>query len=219
MKFRRILLFSLTMVLGIGTLSGCASPSQKYVADKKDGVYLAVPFSWHLISNETLNAREATSKNTGAADRLANVTFQQAYSPNAKYRAKDVLTLVAPTSPLVYIRVRNLLPDEINAVSYNSLRNIIVPLTSWIDGSDTTAPPFELLKDVEVVQKSARGVRTSYSFTQKKQVSQTIDQTSLISDDRSKIYVLIIRCTTICFNKNRYQLSKISTSFTVRGTR
>lgn len=219
MKFRAILPFSLTMVLGIGTLSGCATPSQKYAADKKDGVYLTVPFSWHLISNETLNAREATSKNTGAADRLANVTFQQAYSPSAKYRAKDVLTLVAPVSPLVYVRVRNLLPDEINAASYNSLRNIIVPLTSWIDGSDTTAPPFELLNDVEVVQRNARGVRSSYSFTEKKQPSQTIDQTTLISDDRSKIYVLIIRCTTTCFNKNRQLLSKISNSFTVRGAR
>lgn len=207
------------MLLGMGALSGCATPSQKYAADKKDGVYLSVPFSWHLISNQTLNAREATSKNTGAADRLANVTFQQAYSPNEKYRARDVLTLVAPTAPLVYLRVRNLLPDEINSTSYNSLRNIIVPLTSWIDGSDSSAPPFELLDDVEVVQKKARGVRTSYSFTAKQQLSQTVDQTTLLSDDRSKIYVLIIRCTTTCFNKNRRQLSKIANSFTVRGTR
>jgi hypothetical protein len=218
-KFRWILPFALTMALGIGTLSSCATPSQKYVVDKKDGVYLTVPFSWHLISNESINAREATSKNTGAADRLANVTFQQAFSPNAKYAAKDVLTLVAPIAPLVYVRVRNLLPDEINAASYNSLRNIIVPLTSWIDGSDATAPPFELLSDSEVVQKNARGVRTSYSFTEKKQPSQTIDQTTLISDDRSKIYVLIIRCTTICYNKSQKLLSKIANSFTVRGTR
>ena len=219
MKFRWSLPFALTMALGMGTLSSCAIPSQKYVVDKKDGVYLTVPFSWHLISNESLNAREATSKNTGAADRLANVTFQQAFSPMAKYGAKDVLTLVAPMAPLVYVRVRNLLPDEINAASYNSLRNIIVPLTSWIDGSDATAPPFELLGDSEVVQKNARGVRTSYSFTEKKQPSQTIDQTTLISDDRSKIYVLIIRCTTVCYNKSKKLLSKIANSFTVRGTR
>ncbi|MEI6867020.1 MAG: hypothetical protein WCK62_00820 [Actinomycetes bacterium] len=200
-------------------LSGCGAPSQIYAADKKDGVYLTLPNGWHSVSQQKLNSLEATSTVTGATERLSLVRWQEGFSPDAKIGAKAVLSLSAPSSPVIYVRVRGLTFDETNAVSFNSLRNMIVPLTTWIDGSDTSAPEFQIFDDTPIVQKIARGVHTNYEFTVKGQPSQTIDQTALVSDDRSSIFVLIVRCTTTCFEKNRDLLSKISKSFTVRGTR
>lgn len=211
-------LIALIPVLSLA-LSACGVPSQYYASDKKDGVYLTLPTGWHSISQLKLNALEATSTATGAADRLALVRWQEGFSPDAKVGAKAVLNLSAPSSPVIYVRVRGLTFDETNAVSFNSLRNMIVPLTTWIDGTDTTAPEFQIFDDSPVIQKVARGVHTNYEFTVKGQPSQTIDQTALVSEDRSLIYVLIVRCTTTCFDKNRAVLSKISKSFTVRGTR
>lgn len=206
----------LTLIL---LLAGCGTPSQKYAADKKEGVYFTVPYSWHQISGTVLGERERQSNATGAAERAASVLWQEAFSPSSRYGASEVLSLKAPSSPLVYVRVRSLLPDEVGVVSYNSLRNIIVPLTTWASGTDSTAPVLDVLDDREIVQKVARGVRTIFSFTESGKSPQTINQTALVSDDRSKIYVLIVRCATACFNKNQIVLNKISESFTVRGNR
>jgi len=203
----------------ISILSGCGTPSQKYAADKKEGVYFTVPYSWHQITGASINKRELQSTATGAVERAASVLWQEAFTPSSSFGSTDVLSLKAPTSPLVYVRVRNLLPDEVGVVSYNSLRNIIVPLTTWASGTDATAPTLNVLDDREIVQKIARGVRTIYSFSAKGKASQTINQTALVSDDRSTIYVLIVRCTTDCYNKNQAVLNRISDSFTVRGTR
>ncbi len=212
-----ILAISLAMVL-----SGCAQPSQKYAADKRDGVYFTVPRDWKLIPQSAISAREALSTATGAADRLAAVKWQEAYSPSTSITAKDVLSLATTKVPVVYVRVRSLLAEEINAVSYNSLRDIIVPLTTWASGTDATAPIFTVADDSEDVQKIARGVHTQFTFTNtvgKTSTQQTIDQTALVSNDRSTIYVLIVRCSNTCFEKNRKVLTKISQSFTVRGTK
>ncbi|MEI6649683.1 MAG: hypothetical protein WCO08_08615 [Actinomycetes bacterium] len=214
--------FPAVVLVAILALAGCAQPSQKYAADKKDGVYFTVPISWKLIPQKAISAREALSTATGAADRLAAVKWQEAYSPSAAITAKDVLSLATKNQPIVYVRVRSLLSDEINAVSYNSLRDIIVPLTTWAAGTDATAPAFTIGDDSEDVQKIARGVHTEFTFTTnvgKVSTSQTIDQTSLVANDRSTLYVLVVRCSASCFEKNRTVLTKISHSFTVRGTR
>ncbi|MEI8066383.1 MAG: hypothetical protein WCH42_03515 [Actinomycetes bacterium] len=206
-------------ILAALLVTGCGIPSQKYAADKKHGVYFTVPYKWHEISGASIGKRELLSTTTGAAERAASVLWQEAFSPNSHYGPTDVLNLKAPSSPLVYVRVRTLLPDEVGVVSYNSLRNIIVPLTTWASGADSTAPLLDVLDDREIIQKIARGVRTIYSFTEAGKSPQTINQTALVSDDRSTIYVLIVRCTTVCYNKNEKLLNKISDSFTVRGTR
>ncbi len=219
MKFAKPLLYVLAGIASATLLTSCGTPSQKYAADKKEGVYFTVPYTWHLISSTSIGERERQSTATGAADRAASVLWQEAFTPSSHYGAEEVLNLAAPTSPLVYVRVRSLLPDEVGVVSYNSLRNIIVPITTWASGTDSTAPLLDVLDDREVVQKIARGVRTTYSFTEKGKSAQTINQTALVSDDRSTIYVLIVRCTTACYNKNLTILNKIADSFTVRGTR
>ena len=167
---------------------------------------------------KVLNGLEASSGVDGAAEKLALVKFQEAYSLNSSVPAKLIFSLEPPKVPVAFVRVRELFSDEANGASYNSLRNVIEPVTEWVNNPSESTPEFDILDDQVVVQKGARGVRTIFSFTVN-DVSQTIDQTSLISTDRSKIYVLVIRCTTACYNKQMKLISKIADSFTVRGAR
>jgi hypothetical protein len=198
-------------------MSGCAAPSQTYAADKKDGVYFTVPYSWKKITSLALNARESQSTTPGASDRLAQVKWQEAYSPSAEIGPADVFNLSTPKSPIVYVRIRSLSADEANAVSYNALRNIIVPVTTWLTSSSPSTPKFQLLDDAESVQKIARGVHTIFEFTGSDGTSQTMNQTALVSDDRSTIYVLLLRSSTLYYNAHKSELEKIANSFTVRG--
>ncbi len=213
----RLRAVSLVFVLSL-ILTGCAGPSQQYGFSKAEGVYFALPNSWHQISSKSLNAHEATSTTAGAAEKLALVKWQVGYSTDPKIGPKEVFNFEPTDSPIAFARVRSLFPDEINAVSYNTLRDLIVPITDWVTNPNAATPEFSIIDDYEVAEKSARGVRTIFSFT-KNGRAQTVDQTAMVSTDRQTIYIFIIRCSDACYAKNKVEMTKISDSFTVRGAK
>jgi hypothetical protein len=198
------------------TLTSC-SQSQLYAADKESGVYVAIPKEWNKISNRALNKAEAKSTAPGAAERLANVIWQEGYATSKATTAASVLSLDAPDGAIVYVRVRDLDYDDMNSISYNALRNLILPLTTWLEDPTKANPKFMLHDDYERVEKVARGVRTLFTFADPNGISETVDQTSLVSDDRSRIYILIVRAPTKYFKGNAKELQAIGDSFTVRG--
>lgn len=212
MRFRGLGLFFVTALL----LASCGQPTQKYGASSSEGVYFTVPISWYEISMAKLNALEAKSTAAGATEKLAYVKWQVAYSPDKNVGAKQAFSLTPTSAPLAFVRVRDLFPDEVNALSYNTLRDIVQPLTQWVNNPTAATPVYNIIDDHEVIEKGGRGVRTIYNFVNAG-VSQTIDQTSLMSPDHAKIYVFVVRCTTTCYNKNIKEISRIADSFTVRG--
>lgn len=214
MRVRRV---GVLVVLAL-LLTSCAHPTQKYGASKSEGVYFTVPVTWHEITTAQLNAQEAKSTSNGAAEKLALVKWQDAFSPDRNVGPKETFSLTPTNSPLAFARVRDLFPDEINAVSYNTLRDIVQPVTVWVTNPSATTPIYNIIDDHEVIQKGGRGVRTIYNFVESG-VSQTVDQTALMSPDHAKIYVFVVRCTTVCYNKNIKVISRIADSFTVRGVK
>jgi hypothetical protein len=216
MNFGRGFKLGIALLSGALLLSGCGTASQKYGSDSKDGVYFAVPNSWKIITSKDLAAQEALSTTTGAAERMALVRYQVAFTPDAKVKAKDVLTLNTPESPIVYARVRALTNSEIQQVSYNDLRNLILPLTSWEDGTSSSIPIYNVISDQEAVQKGGRGVHTVFAFTNNG-ASQTINQTGLLSNDHRTLVMFVVRCSTACYNKNKKVIEKTVASLTDRG--
>ena len=211
-------------ILLTSLVTGCSShPSKVYAKSAKAGTYFTVPYGWQKISQSQLSKREAQSTSQGAADRAAAVIWQEAYSPSKSITAADVFSLKAPTSPIAFVRVRSLLPDEINSVSYNFLRDIFVPLTTWLNStSDSSLAPlpmtkFSFLNEYEVSDRNSHGVRSIFSFTGNDGVSQTFDQSALVSDDRKVMYVLLVRCATEYYDKHLAEITKIADTWTIRG--
>ena len=215
MRRSLIALLGIALVLG---LTGCGESSKLYPASKSEGVFFSVPTNWKALSTASLNKYEKESTEPEAAARQALVKWQIAYTTNKKLKVPEVFNLTAPSQPLVFARVRDLESSEINSVSYNTLRDVIVPVTQIIEGDDPSAPDFQILVDQEVVQKGARGVQTVYSFSIDDK-EQTINQTSLMSNDRTTMYIFVVRCTTECYAKNKKKIEEIVSSFTVEGAR
>ena len=205
-------------LIGIIALTSCSS-SQIYSGSKSAGTFVAIPKGWNRISESAIHNREMQSTSLVAKARAQAVVFQEAYSYSSGVSPAEVLSVNAPKDAIVYLRVRDLNGDEMNSVSYNWLRDLVFPLTSWLGGSASNIPQWELLDDLENVQKGARGVQSLYSVTGSDKVSQTISQTALVSDDRSRIYFLMIRAKTSWYNTHKAILKKIADSFTVRGNR
>ena len=203
------------MVLG---LTACGQTSKQYPALKSEGVYFSVPNDWHHVSNSALNKFEKESNEDSSDNRLSLVKWQIAYSTNKKVKAADVFTLATPKEPLAFARVRALDDSEVNDISYNSLRDVIIPITKVISGEIKDEPGFSILSDQEVIEKGARGVRTVYTITIEN-VKQTISQTALMANDRSTMYIFVVRCETSCYKKNSKTINEIVNSFTVRGAR
>jgi hypothetical protein len=204
------------LVLALIALTSC-SQSQTYATNKASGTYVAIPKDWNKIEKKKLDEAESKSTAAGAQEKLANVVWQEAYSTSPEITATQVLNLQAPKGAVVYIRVRDLNFEEMNSISYNSLRNVIVPITSWLEDPEKANSKFVLIDDYERVEKVARGIRTIYRFADLAGVSETVDQTALVSDDRSRIYLLIIRAKTKYYDKHVDELLAIGDSFTVRG--
>ncbi|CAN2225258.1 hypothetical protein MCETOYE15_01322 [Candidatus Nanopelagicaceae bacterium] len=215
MRSGRILALCMALTLA---LTGCGENSKIYAASKAEGVFFSVPKNWHGLSYAALNKYEKGSEKDKADSRQALVKWQVAYSTDSKIKVSQVFSLKAVKSPLVFVRVRDLTGSEINDFSYNSLRNVIVPITQLSDGVDLGVPDFKILEDGEVVEKGARGIQTIYSFSIDG-TEQTFNQTVLMSNDRTTLYILMVRCETKCYTKNKKVMEEIVKSYTVRGAK
>ena len=208
----------LSVIISIILLTGCAAPTQQYPGSKKEGVFFAVPQDWREISFKSLQKFELASENMDVVDRASMVRYEVAYTTDKKISAKDVFDLTPTDKPLAYLRIRDLYGDEINNISYNSLRSVLVPLARMVSDPQDDDPEFDLIDDFEVSDKGGRGIRTIYRITLDGK-EQVIDQTALTSEDRRILYVFVMRCTTACYNKNKDLMTKISDSFSVKGPR
>ncbi|ASY12588.1 hypothetical protein A1sIIA65_06515 [Candidatus Planktophila dulcis] len=215
MRSVRALGLSLTLTL---LLTGCGESSKLYPASKADGVFFSVPKNWTGLSTAALNKYEKSSSDDETDSRQSLVRWQVAYSTDPKVKVSQVFTLKPPTSPLVFVRVRDLTGPEANDFSYNSLRDVITPITQLAEGVDLGVPDFKILEDGEVVEKGARGIQTIYSFSIDG-VEQTLNQTSLMSNDRSTLYIFMVRCATTCYTKNKKVIEEIVKSYTVQGAK
>ena len=201
--------------LAMAMLSAC-TPSKQYAGSKEDGAFFSVPNGWTKVSMQALNKVESKSSNQQDLDRLSMVTYQVGFSKAKTITPKDIFLIEPTEQPVLYARFRDLFPEERNAISLNTLRNIILPVTDYVDGTKANDRNFQLFDDQEVNEKGGKGVNLLYSFDYNG-VNETVNQSALYSNDQNKIFLLIIRCSTVCYNKNIDEIDAIVKSFTVRG--
>ena len=196
MMFKRITATAIALLL----LSACA-PSKQYEGSKSDGVFYAVPNGWHRVDSKILAKEESKNASQDALDRLSMVTYQMGFTKAKSISPRDVFMLKPTDQPVLYVRFRELFPEERNAISLNTLRNIILPVTDLLDGTINNDRNFQLYDDQEVIEKGGRGVNLLYSFDYEG-INETVNQVALYSNDQSKIYLFIIRCSTVCYKRN-----------------
>lgn len=201
--------------LAMAMLSAC-TPSKQYAGSKEDGAFFSVPNGWTKVSMQVLNKVESKSSNQQDLDRLSMVTYQVGFSKTKSIKPRDIFLIEPTEQPVLYARFRDLFPEERNAISLNTLRNIILPVTDYVDGTKANDRNFQLFDDQEVNEKGGKGVNLLYSFDYNG-VNETVNQSALYSNDQNKIFLLIIRCSTVCYNKNIDEIDAIVKSFTVRG--
>ena len=117
------LAFLLMGALATGGLSACGAPGYTYVADTPAKTYYKVPSQWHQISQKDLDS--ALKAAGGSSDGIWSTAFDAGTAPSGN-------NFLAPSigKPFVFAEVGTLSSTVSNELSYNMLRDFMLPVTS-----------------------------------------------------------------------------------------
>jgi len=202
--------------------TSCGQPEFTYVKNSGQKTYFKVPHTWHQIGTSDLDdALGGTNPDSFASQVRQQLWWSVAYDASNDPTPGHLLTNGVTEEPIVYARVATLTERQQNAVSLDMLRDLFLPVTADARQAAAEALPltgFELVHD-EVINRpnGLHGIRVVYDYELGFGVLHTFDMTALVNNDSSKLYLMIIRCSTSCYRERIGEMDTIATSFTVRG--
>jgi hypothetical protein len=200
-------------VLATVGLSACGAPAYTYVADSKAGTYYKVPSQWHEISQKDLDA--ALKAAGGSAAGIWSTAFDAESTPNGDH-------FLAPgvTQPFVFSEVGSVSSTVSQELSYNVLRDFMLPVTSTSRTTDAQSgfplTDFKQLRDQVITGKQGvHGVRETFEYTFPGGIADTFDEDVLTNADQTVVYFLLVHCTDACYSQNASNINTVMSSFTV----
>jgi hypothetical protein len=200
------------LLLG-ATVTGCAAPQYTYVANSSQSTYFKVPHSWHQISPDSLAHILQEVGSSGGA-------WTVAYQAGSRPTASDFLNFDTP-QPFVFAEVGTLSSTASQGLSYNELRDFFLPVTST-DRQQVASQGFPLTDFKQIsdqnltLSQGVHGVREIYDYTDAG-VADTFDEVALTNADETVVYLLVLHCTTSCYNNDQTEINDVMSSFTVRS--
>jgi hypothetical protein len=200
-------------VLATAGLSGCGAPAYTYVADGAAGTYYKVPVQWHQISQQQINA--LLQSEGGSSAGIWSTAFDAGSGPNADHVLAGDLS-----QPFAFAEVLALNPTASNELSYNMLRDFMLPVTSSTRSTEAQEgfplTDFKQLVDQTITGKQGvHGVRETFQYTFPGGAANTFDEDVLTNADQTEVYLLMVHCTATCYTQNQNAINTVMTSFTV----
>ena len=190
-------------------LAACAAPAHTFVASPDADLVLRLPSSWSTVRNEAPN-----DASTGQPDGNWNAVFDAAKEPDAKH--VDLSTAV--NAPVAYARVSVLDSDTASGMNGDKLRDLVLPFTSSAReqvASDPRAKTFKQISDYDVRSAVASGVHIVYSYDLG-HGREVFDQIAMVGSQKTRVYLLIIRCDQACYDAHKREIADVVSSFTVK---
>jgi hypothetical protein len=196
--------------------TGCGTNQFTYVADSTSSTYFKVPAGWHRVSDASLLAQLGGARSGfGPQNGVWEVAYDAAPAPAAAH-------LFSPANqPFVLAFVAPLSRTASNMMSYNELRDLMLPVTPGdrqaMASRNFPLTRFQLLRDNVLAPGSAgiHGVRVTFDYTFPTGTTDTFDQVALTNAVETKVYFLIIHCDDICYRQHKNEIDSVMTSFTV----
>ncbi len=206
------------LLLGV-TLAGCAAPQFTYVANSGTAgtnTYFKVPYGWHKISDAALSSelRTATGGSGGG--------WTTAYEAGHKPTANDFLAF-GTAQPFVFAEVGQLNSTASSQLSYDSLRDFFLPVTSTARTNASTQgfplTGFKQIRDQTLtLGQGVHGVRETFDYTYTGGLTDTFDEVALTNADQTVVYLLVLHCTTSCYSSDQSEINDVMSSFTIRSS-
>lgn len=201
-------------------LSSCAAPAYSYASDNADGAYFKVPANWQQVSAIRVAAAQTELSQSAAGAKGGVFTWSRAYSPTASVSPAELLA--GSYEPVVYASVQNLNASLRAALSFNNMRDLLLPVTAQArsaaqqQGSPLTG--FQSIGSSTITRSDGvRGINELFEYNINGQ-PDAFDQTVLTNSSTTKLYILLVQCYQACFVAHEAQIKVVVDSFTVRGS-
>jgi hypothetical protein len=200
----------------LGAASGCSAPDHTYAANTANKTYFKVPASWHEIDEKALKQIAAGASPTPGSDSEWVVAYDAAKAPSVAHMvASDT------PDPIVYVHVEPVPTKAGEQVSFDNLRDLVLPVTATARAAATnSATPFsdfKLVSDSVLTPKSGlRGVHEVFQYRVEGGPLQTFDETAYTNKAASKVYVMLLRCSSACYQARHAELESVTASFTIQ---
>jgi hypothetical protein len=201
-------------------LTACGAPTYTYAADRADHAYFKVPASWPQVDSQALSGVQVELSKSAAG--LAGGTFAWARAYDAAADPSPSVLLLGSRSPVVYASVQDLRSSLRDQLSFDAMRNLLLPVTPAARQSATAAglqlTGFNLISSTTITTKDGvRGINELYEYTVGG-LPDAFDQTVLTNSSTTKLYLLFVQCYQDCFVSHQAQIKAVVDSFTVRGS-
>jgi hypothetical protein len=212
MDLRRVIPLVAAGVVAMGVLAGCADSGYHYVKNSDQKTYFKVPSEWTLydtrddlavLDDPTMTEFERAQQRQG----MWRVAFDGDPQPKTAH-----LTKLGAAAPWGMAIVRDMNFSEASSISDRALRNMHVPLDEALAAEQGKVVSYEELN----LDGGLHGFHVVAKLLTAKGVV-TIDQTSVLSQDRSTSYSLFLSCSTKCYEENEGRIESIVDSWTVKA--
>ncbi len=194
-------------------LSACAAPTHQYINADALGMYFALPASWTEVSNKQLATAQQGWNDDAGNVFLQTKRWQGAWSATP-VDANAVFTATPGNVPIVYAFVRDLISQEQQGIGTNvsaALRDLVLPATAIVDAGVPVEA--ERLK-----QAGFTGLRQTATYVSGGAM-QTTEVVSMLNPQRSRVFVLVARCSVRCFTNHADEVRDIIDSLTFKESR
>jgi hypothetical protein len=148
--------------------------------------------------------------------------WRVAYEAGHKPTADDYLSFETG-QPFVFAETGTLSSTASRSLSYNSLRDFFLPVTSTArsnaaqQGFPLTG--FKQIRDqVLTPDQGVHGVRETFDYTfTTGDITDTFDEIALTNADQTVVYLLLLHCTASCYSNDQTEINDVMSSFTIRS--
>jgi hypothetical protein len=178
-------------------------------------MYVKIPASWHSIDQKDLNDAIGLDP---AEDASSRGLWLQAYDA-AETPSPLHLFGSSATEPAALVSVQRVPETSRGGLSLDGLRDLFFPVspTARQNSQNPQLSGFGLITDdVLTPGDGLRGVHTVFRYSLGGGPPQMMDQTAYLNDDASKVYVLLVRCSTTCYKDRHGEIDNVVSSFTIR---
>jgi hypothetical protein len=191
--------------------AGCGT-GYNYVKSSSDRTYFKVPDRWTLYDEgavmERLGGDLSKQQRSAELGQTWRVAFDAAPKPSLNHLAS-----VGAAYPSGLAVVRRLSFDAADNLSTASMRNYFFDVDGALQNNAVDVTQYEELE----LEGGFRGIHMVARLTRSSGDVLTIDQTTLVDQGNSKIYALLVSCSSSCYAKNRHEIENVVDSWTVRA--
>jgi hypothetical protein len=214
MRWRKPAVAGLLLMASV-VLAGCGAPAYTYVKNSADHMYVKIPASWHSIDQRDLQDAIGLDPAESAESRgLWLQAYDAADTPSPLH-----LFGSSATEPAALVSVQQVPETSRGRLSLDGLRDLFFPVspTARQQSQNPRLTGFGLTTDdVLTPGDGVRGVHTVFRYSLGGGPPQMMDQTAYVNDDASKVYVLLVRCSTTCYKDRHGEIENVVSSFTIR---